>query len=217
MSSSIKKGKRTHNKIIYVAKHHFYNHGYHAVRIKDIVSECNISPGNLTYYFPTKAMIAVEIFSQYIDSIFDFIDANMPNLQHFYYKNLYMSVIFNIAIFNKSEYKRYYKEVMSEKSHHFLLRTRINDVYIKLLESFDITMTDDDYKYFTYADLGARHEILSGYMNGELPELTPVTLTKVLHNNTIKLMGVEQKVFDTMFEQIETTIYQFDFSEIKLL
>ncbi len=211
------KGKKTKQKIIDVTKNLFYLYGYNDVYVKDIAAACEISPGNLTYYFPTKDTIAVEIFTQYINNIFEFIDQNIPNLNHFYYKNLYMSLIFNLNVFNDKNTSRYYNEVMHEKSQHYLLRSRIQDVYRALLESFYITYDDDEYQYFSCADLGARHEILINFMDGNFPSMNIIKLVRILHNNTTKLMGIDQKIFDKMFDQVANSLDQYDFSHVKLL
>ncbi|MBQ5312544.1 MAG: TetR/AcrR family transcriptional regulator, partial [Oscillospiraceae bacterium] len=47
-------GITTKNEIIQVACENFFERGYSATSPKLIASELGISPGNLTYHFPTK-------------------------------------------------------------------------------------------------------------------------------------------------------------------
>lgn len=211
------KGKKTKQKIIDTTKRLFYENGYNNVYVKDITHQCGIAAGNFTYYFPTKDSVAVEIFSQYINHIFEFIDTNICDIDHFYYKNLIMSLIFNINVFRDANIVRYYREVMHQRSHHYLLRMGIDEVYRFLLISFDIHYDEDEYFYFTCADLGARHEILINFMDGNFHNMDVIKLVRVLHNNTSKLMGIPQDLFDTMFDKAISILNQYDFSKISML
>lgn len=213
----VDKGQLTRQKILTVSKNLFYEKGYDLVKVKDIIATCEIAAGNLTYYFPTKSSIAISIFSEYIRNIFKFIDTEFPEWDHFYYKNLAMSSIFNINIFNNTKVAIFYKEVMEMKSMHYLLRDSIVDVYEKLADSFGHNYDNHQFKYFYYADLGARHEIVLNYLHGNFPELSPIGLVKIVHQNTTLLLGVSDADFQRFFEEVQSAIGKTDFSHIKLL
>ena len=212
------KGDKTKEKIIAVSKEMFRNIGYDQVLIKDISTAANIAPGNLNYYFPTKESIAFELVDRYIQRIEEFVKKNMPNLSSTYEKILYMSLIYYINVLNDKQTLRFFKELVhKKKTHHSLIVHGLEDVYRAVIHEFDLDMKKLDYKYFSYADMGARQEILVNYLDGRFPELDAIGLCRVIQTNTMRLMGIDSELFDRMISQATANIGKYDFSQIRLL
>lgn len=54
--------KITRDLILESARNLFNEHGYFHVTFRDLAKECSISTGNITYYFPAKKDILLELF-----------------------------------------------------------------------------------------------------------------------------------------------------------
>ena len=93
----------------------------------------------------------------------------------------------------------------------------MDTVYRSIINAFGIDMSKFDYKYFTYADLGARQEILLDYLNGYFPELSVVNLYRIIQTNTMRLLGIDPNQFESMINEVIENIGKYDFSHIKLL
>jgi AcrR family transcriptional regulator len=73
----------TENQIITKAYELFRREGYSNMRITQISTDLNISPGNLTYYFSTKDSLIEYVFKTYLDSIQTWIDNTNLKHEHF--------------------------------------------------------------------------------------------------------------------------------------
>ena len=212
------KGDKTKEKIVEISKELFRQKGYDQVLIKDISSAAGIAAGNLNYYFPTKETIAYEIVDRYIERINGYIDQSMPELTHYYAKMLNLWLIYFSNIFNDKNALRFYKEMVNKKkNHHSIMIHGMDTVYRSIINAFGIDMSKFDYKYFTYADLGARQEILLDYLNGYFPEQSVVNLYRIIQTNTMRLLGIDPNQFESMINEVIENIGKYDFSHIKLL
>ena len=68
MSHIYRKRPNTRLQIIQLAAHLFIEEGYSSVSMKRIAAELDLSPGNVTFYFPTKDHLLAVL----VDELFDF-------------------------------------------------------------------------------------------------------------------------------------------------
>ncbi|MFA0814962.1 MAG: TetR/AcrR family transcriptional regulator [Anaerofustis sp.] len=212
------KGDKTKEKIISVAKELFRNNGYDQVLIKDISAAVGIAAGNLNYYFPTKESIAMELVDRYLDRIRIFVDETSASDDHYYAKMLNLWLIYFVNIFGDKQALRFYRElVQKKKDHHSIILHGVDTVYRSIIEAFGLDIGKFDYKYFTYADLGARQEIIINYLNGRFPELDVLGLYRIIQVNTMRLLGIDPDLFESMIGDVIAKSRMQDFSHIHLL
>lgn len=67
MTHMNKKRANTKLQIIQLAAHHFIEYGYSKTTMKRLAAELDVSPGNITFYFPTKEHLLVVLVDELCD------------------------------------------------------------------------------------------------------------------------------------------------------
>lgn len=212
----MKKGEETRSNILKTAKSLFYKKGYKKTSMKEIAAAAGIAPGNLTYYFPTKDLLVSEILNNYFMDIKNFAINNIPKSRNAYYKHFYVSLIFNINIFNDKQIASFYHEILEKQSIDYLLHNSIDTVYKDFIKIFNLRITEKQFKYITAADYGARREILLKYFKEET-SMPVKDLVIILLTTTSRIFGIKDIDLFRASHEAYIQIDHYQFADIKLL
>jgi len=217
----------TRDKIINKASEFFRRDGYTNFRITQISRSLGISPGNLTYYFPTKDSLVEYFYFNYFKNIEDWvIKANLP-IDHGFSRRLYALCIQDINIMNDEDARRFHYDLLWKPVLWNIIRQYSYDSFLLLYNIAAIRIDPYKHKYYTESNVAMfqaldkmfieegnfsnasiyNHTILKQQARTKLWEVY-----RVIPGRPATRMGVEESV-QLHVEELK----KHDFSEINLL
>ncbi len=163
-----KKGLDTRNKIIQAARKIFYEYGYTHSTIKMIKEEAGVSLSAIPYYFEKKDQMVVEIYNDFLGSIYDFINEKLTEEIDSYLLQFHASKIYYDIIINNPKNYRFYYEVSIAQSNYEFLNPFMKRIYSNYARDFNIPLTDKELSLLRMADSGSRREILINFYNNQI-------------------------------------------------
>ncbi len=207
------KGNKTKEHILYHAKREFYEKGYNDAWVKTIAKNAGVRLGNLNYYFSKKDDIVEAIYDQLVLNIYKFTEARCEcdELQKFCH---FTAIIYKIILSDERN-KRFYSEVIINKSNYRILHELMRGYYHKMVDSIGLNLSDIEFDVFVLCDFGARREIFLSYFSNTL-YVSFEELIYYIINHTYKYLGIEACVIEKYLSSSFTFINENDYSELKL-
>jgi len=217
----------TREKIIKKASELFRSYGYNNMRITQISRCLKISPGNMTYYFPTKDSLVEYFYTTYFQKIEDWvINANLP-IEHGFSRRLYALCIQDINIMSDEAARRFHYELLWKPVLWNIIRQYSYESFLLLYNIAAIRINPDQHKYYTESNVAMfqaldkmfieegnfsneaiyNHTMLKQQARTKLWEVY-----RVIPGQPATRMGVEESV-KLHVEELK----KHDFSKIKLL
>lgn len=210
------KGEKTKKKIEEAAKVLFRQKGYKRTLVKDIIGSVGIAPGNLTYYFPTKDTIAVELISAYIERIDSFISSTFPGITPSR-GAAYLMAIFYTNIFSDEGTKQFFGEVIKRKNVHYMLHDKQRNFYEAIGEDRGASVSSTDFEVFKCGNVGSRFELLNAYYDGRFPDLKDEKLIRTMYIITVMLLTGSNEKTDEVLSDAYKDLAKVDTSSLQLL
>jgi AcrR family transcriptional regulator len=217
----------TENKIIARAYELFRREGYSNMRITQISTDLNISPGNLTYYFSTKDSLIEYVFKNYLDNIQTWIDNTKLKYEHFFSSSLYKLFIHDINILKDNAARRFYYELLGKPVLNNIMKAYIDYSFRLLYDHHSIRIGPRLHKYYIESNI-AMFQVLDKlfieedkFSNKDI--INHVTLKqqmrahfwhvyRVMPGEPVSVEGVSKSIISHIKE-----LKKHDFSVIKLL
>ncbi len=209
------KGNKTKDSILSYAKEVFYEYGYKNSLVKTIAKNAGISLGNLTYYFNKKDDIVKEIYEQFISDIYDFIDSNTTEEDALQKYCNFIVIIYSIILSDEKN-KRFYSEVILNKSNYRILHELMRNYYRQIIDSLNIELSQNDFEIFVLTEFGSRREIFLNYFSKEL-DLSFDELIYYLISNMCKSLEIEATEIDRLVQNAFEFIRIHDHTSIRFL
>ena len=209
-----RKGNLTREKILNCAKQDFYDRGYNDTQLKHIADEAGLSLGNLNYYFKKKDDLVKAVYNQFFSEIYAFIAAQGitdPVTQF----ALFQFVVYQ-KVLNDENNKRFYSEIIQNKSNYRVMHELIRKKYHDMLLSLDRQVSDLDFEIIVMTEFGARREIFLNYFDGRFP-LSLDQLCYHLIRNTYKHLEIPFDSFDTVITAARRFVAEQDLSPLCFL
>lgn len=144
----------TREKIIRKASELFRLNGYNHMRITYIASSLGISPGNVTYYFPTKDSLVEYFYTTYLKNIQDWVDRADLSIEHFFSRRLYCLCIQDINILQDADARRFYYELLWKPVLWKMIREYSCESFRLLYDYESIRIDPEQHKYYTESNVG---------------------------------------------------------------
>lgn len=209
-----RKGSETKERILSYSKQEFYENGYNNTWVKTIAKKTNMRLGNLTYYFNKKDDIVKEIYEQYIIQLYDYVESHGEFTELQKYCNFAM--MFYRTVFSDEHNKRFYFEVIVNKSNYRILHELMRAYYKNIIQSLDLEISKVDFEIFVLTEFGSRREIFLAYLYGDL-ELSFDDLIIHILMNLCKNLSVETTEISNILEIASDFVINNDYSDIKFL
>ncbi len=206
-------GIETKQNIFLTAKKLFYELGYQKTTIRLISEHANVPVGLINYHFIKKENIVNQIYTEYIDNILSFIDAEIGDkLDSFLLRQI-------------TSLRIYYNNILIDKHNaHFvianssfeMLYDRVAAVYQRILDENTISLHQETLKSYIVAEFGARHELMLRYYSKEL-NLPIQELVDTISCIAPRLFKIDQKIVEKALDESLILYNRIDASEIKFL
>lgn len=209
-----RKGNETKERILSYSKQEFYENGYNNTWVKTIAKKADMRLGNLTYYFNKKDDIVKEIYEQFIVQLYDYVETHGEFSELQKYCNF--SMLFYHTVFSDEHNKKFYYEVIVNKSNYRILHELMNTYYKNIIQSLGLELSNTDFEIFILTEFGSRREIFLAYLSGELTisfdDLIVHILVKLCKN-----LSIETTEIADMLEIASTFLKNNGFTDIKFL
>ena len=186
--------------------------GYNNAWVKTIALKADMRLGNLTYYFNKKDDIVKEIYEQFIVQLYDYIESQGKYSELQKYCNFAM--MFYRTVFSDEYNKKFYHEVILNKSNYRILHELMKDYYKHIIQSLDLELSNTDFEIFVLTEFGSRREIFLAYLSGELTISFDDLIVYVL-TNLCKNLSVEATEITEMLKIATDFLNNKDYSHIK--
>ncbi|HCX65718.1 MAG TPA: hypothetical protein DHN33_10980 [Eubacteriaceae bacterium] len=211
-----KKGFETKENIINVSKQMFYDLGYTKSTVQKIADNANIPLGLIPYYFKTKDNIVLEINSKFYLEIYEFVNSRLNVKRNSYLKLFIVTSIYYDIILSDENNKRFFYQVLRNKSNFRSLSYSIERVYKMIAKENDIDFDQTDIDCIMLAEFGARRELLLYYCEEKL-DVELDYLIKKLASLTGRFFGIPGDVIEDYYQQSNEFRESYDYSGIKFL
>ncbi len=207
------KGNKTKEKIILAAKQEFYEMGYRHALINNIAKRANIALGNLTYYYSKDDMVK-DISEQFMNNVNLFIKENCDcgALKKYCY-NIFIAYT---IILSDEHNKRFFNELISNKSSYRIHHELTGKSYLKVIQSLDIELSKINFEIIILSLYGARREIFLSYFEGNL-EITVQELIFYIIANDCMYLDINKETVKDIIEECNVFIKENDLSKLKYL
>lgn len=213
----LEKGIESRNNIYCASKREFYEHGYNNSKIQRIVDSVNAPLGLFSYYFKTKDAVVSEIYAEYLDAIYSY-------LNHFdwfledtsLFRHLLASRIYYQNIFSDQNIARFYCEVLLRKSNYRVLNTSIRRIYEAYIADYQLETTPEELDTIMIFDFGSRRELFLNYCESA----SSINIHKASEELTLlvpKLLMIPPKELSRLLEKCQNYLIEEEFSYIKML
>lgn len=200
----------TKNTILLKCKELFYKQGYKDTTYVDICKSAEVSPGTITYFYQSKKILALDVYS---DLLFDIKNKTKDFLTKSYHKyNLRIAsalevIIFTDLICSDENYRRFYYDICVDG---LLLESYIDKMssFYKLhSDEYHLGLSETELRLIqttsTSISLGVTRKWIEGYL---------VDLTKEEYSNykiriMYHLMGMSETEIDKVLKK-SNAIYQ---------
>ncbi|MFZ7132741.1 MAG: TetR/AcrR family transcriptional regulator [Eubacteriales bacterium] len=211
-----KKGIETKENIIKVSKELFYELGYTKATVQKIADTAQIPLGLIPYYFKTKDNIVLEINSKFYLEIYEFVNSRLNVKKNSYLKLFVVTSIYYRIILKDENNKRFFYEVLRNKSNFRSLSYSIERIYWMISREHGNNFTQTDLDCIMIAEFGARRELLLYFFEDKI-QIDIDYLVEMLSSVTGRFFSIEDK-FIHEYAQIEREFSSsYDYSNIKLL
>ncbi|MFZ7120513.1 MAG: TetR/AcrR family transcriptional regulator [Eubacteriaceae bacterium] len=202
--TTYKNGIITKNKILETCKSLFYEKGYKDTTYVDICENANVSPGTITYFFGSKKIIAIDIYSDLLMSIKE--NTKKYLLEKYNEYNLRVAtsleqIIFTELIYTDEHYKRFYYDICVDG---LLLESYIDkmDYFFKLhSDEYHLGFDEMELRLLqtttTSIALGVTKKWIEGFIGDLSPEEYSNYKIKIMYN----LMGVSNDKIDEILKK----------------
>jgi AcrR family transcriptional regulator len=206
-------GIETKQNIYLTAKNLFYELGYQKTTIRLISEHANVPIGLTNYHFKNKENIVKQIYSEYIDNILTFLDAEIGDkLDSFLLRQI-------------TSLRIYYNNILIDKNNlHFVVKNssfemlynRVDVAYQRILDENNIILPREIFKSYIIAEFGARQELLLRYYSKQL-DLSIQELVDTISCIAPRLFEVDHKIVDNALKESLILYNSIDASGIKFL
>jgi len=154
------KGLATKNKIFENAKFVFAKNGYANTSLKDIIEGLGIQTGNMTYYYPTKDALSLELFSEYKNEITTRLVEKNRNVSK---EVIFAASIigFYMNIFSNDVTDRFFKEFLSKRKSFQKLCENEAESFENYYTMINPRINEIEMRYLFTASIGGIYELLS--------------------------------------------------------
>lgn len=211
-----KKGFETKENIIKVSKQLFYDLGYTKATVQKIADTANIPLGLIPYYFKTKDNIVLEINSKFYLEIYEFVNSRLNVKKNSYYKLFVVTSIYYRLILSDENNKRFFYEVLRNKSNFRSLSYSIERIYSMISKENNNNFTQIDLDCIMIAEFGARRELLLNYFSGKI-DIDIDYLVKTLSSVTGRFFGIDKDLIDEYAIKEKEFSDNYDYTNIKML
>ncbi|MFZ7119939.1 MAG: TetR/AcrR family transcriptional regulator [Eubacteriaceae bacterium] len=211
-----KKGFETKENIIKVSKQLFYDLGYTKATVQKIADTANIPLGLIPYYFKTKDNIVLEINSKFYLEIYEFVNSRLNVKKNSYYKLFVVTSIYYRLILSDENNKRFFYEVLRNKSNFRSLSYSIERIYSMISKENNNNFTQIDLDCIMIAEFGARRELLLNYFSGKI-DIDIDYLVKTLSSVTGRFFGIDKDLIDDYAIKEKEFSDKYDYTNIKML
>ena len=211
------KGAYKKDTILSNAKTLFYQKGIAATTLKEIAAMDDDPVSLVHYYFRKKDDIVREIYYDFFGNIDLFVYSNIPATDtHVLMAHILTQRIYYDIIFSDVRNKRVYDESLGPASNARLIHPYIEHVYRKIIEEFDIVLSEDQFQAYISMDFGARREIIDKYATGQI-KLEIQELTEDLARTFPLMIGLSQEKTIEILAETKYWFEKLDHSNLKFL
>lgn len=179
------KGNETKEKILNSAKKSFYRFGFIQNTLADICKRSKVQLGTLTYYYPKKTDIVLDIYQQYNNKISAYLKKHTQDLDILSYYFHYI-FIYYYMIYSDEKTRLFHYETMHENTINTIFRS-LN----KTGEPLYVDLSDEDKALFIYADNAVRREMnIDFYKKGEFSFESVKELIYKIHKVNCKFYDI---------------------------
>ncbi|KPU44898.1 bacterial regulatory protein, tetR family [Oxobacter pfennigii] len=214
-------------KIISKASELFRRDGYTNMRITKVAASLGISPGNMTYYFPTKDSLVEYFYLTYIKNIQAWVELSNLSIEHFFSRRLYNLCIQDINIMNDDAARRFYYELLGQPVLWNMMRQFSHESFRLLYDYESIRINPEQHKYYTESNVGMFQALDKMFIEeGDFSMASiysHVTLKQHMRTRLWDVYRVMPETPATREGVVESIIFhvdelkKYDFSNIKLL
>lgn len=184
-----KKNLKQRDNIVITAYRMFYHRGYDNVTVKEIASECGITPSLLQHYFNKKEDIVIEIFYDLVMKVFTFIEDEIPDEQ-------------DIQMLTAMFYRLFYEALTADNN-------KLLHIYYVILVNADLLSHATDYalSHSAHSMGSTLNENLSVYLlNGMLSQLFTLHLNRRLQFGVSEVVNIALYAYFSFlrFKPVET-------------
>lgn len=202
--TTYKNGIITKNKILNTCKNLFYEKGYKDTTYIDICKEANVSPGTITYFFGSKKIIAIDIYSEFLIAIKEMTKKYLIEKNNEY--NLRVAtaleqIIFTNLIYVNEHYKRFYYDICVDG---LLLESYINkmDLFYKLhSDEYNLGLDESQLRLLQVTTTSISLGVTKKWLEGFLGDLSTESYSNYKIRIMYYLMGVPSDEIDKILEK----------------
>lgn len=211
-----KKGFETKENIINVSKDLFYKYGYTKATVQKIADTAKIPLGLIPYYFKTKDNIVLEINSKYYLEIYEFVNSRLNVKRNSYLKLFVVTSIYYRMILGDENNKRFFYEVLRNKSNFRSLSYSIERIYSMISKENENNYSQIDLDCIMVAEFGARRELLLNFFEDKL-DIDIDYLVEMLSSVTGRFFGFPTETIHEYAQLEKEFSNTYDYSNIKFL
>lgn len=213
------KGAYKRDIILYNAKYLFYKKGIAGTTIKEI-AELSEDPVSLVhYYFKKKEDIVKQIYLDFLGNIDLFVYSSLyseTRETNVLLAHTVTQLIYYYIIMNDPRNMRVYQESLANQSNAAILNTYIEHVYRKIVEEYELNISEEFFQAYISIDFGSRREILNRYYDGELP-ISPEDLVIIIIRTFPLVAGIKPEELQRITDEALDIFQKLDFKKLKFL
>lgn len=213
------KGAYKRDIILYNAKYLFYKKGIAGTTIKEI-AELSEDPVSLVhYYFKKKEDIVKQIYLDFLGNIDLFVYSSLyseTRETNVLLAHTVTQLIYYYIIMNDPRNMRVYQESLANQSNAAILNTYIEHVYRKIVEEYELNISEEFFQAYISIDFGSRREILNRYYDGELP-ISPEDLVIIIIRTFPLVAGIKPEELQRITDEALDIFQKLNFKKLKFL
>jgi len=160
------------NYILKISFDLFRRQGFQKTTTREIASAAGIERGLLHHYFSKKQKILFTLYTDFLDSIFDFTLKRYPREEAYQLMAVFNALYYRI-IFLREDVIGIFRDILENRDLTRIKIEKTADLYARLLEELDRPAPRAELKLSCMVAIGAEVELVLGMLDGRLSWTRP--------------------------------------------
>ncbi|MFZ7131874.1 MAG: TetR/AcrR family transcriptional regulator [Eubacteriales bacterium] len=189
----------------------FKKYGYKKTSLHMIAEECGITKSLLTYHYPQKGDLLIELLESHLIRVYDYVTQNVENdllLSFFVFHRIY----YNVMIFDESS-MRFHKEVLERSDRKIATYENFRLLYFSIVKALDLDMTKESFLLLEISLFGGNRELIWNFYNHTI-SITKEELIDLIIENTCRCFGINNLIIHE-YKEKASKVY-LDYSHLNL-
>lgn len=189
----------------------FKIHGYKKTSLQMISEECAISMSLLSYHYPQKGDLLIELLESHLIEVYKVVKNNVEEdelLVFFVFNKIY----YNLMMIDNST-QSFHKEVLERNDRVLATYENFRLLYLSLIKSLDITINEDSFLLREISVFGGNRELILNFYNNTL-SISKEDLIDLIIENTCRCYGINNLLINEYKEK--SSVIKLNYGHLRL-